>query len=114
MTDANLRETWAVLPVAGSGSRLRPHTHTRPKPLLYVAGQPIIGHILDHRFIPQYIPRARFQEKLRLADFRKDGSLAKFARFAHQQAAGLRKTLDDQRRRHHRKTGDVVVQLRFS
>ena len=28
------------------GSRLRPHTHTRPKPLLPVAGQPILGHIL--------------------------------------------------------------------
>ncbi|MBT4098857.1 MAG: NTP transferase domain-containing protein [Gemmatimonadetes bacterium] len=40
-------ETWAVVPVAGFGARLRPHTHTRPKPLLQVAGQPIIGHILD-------------------------------------------------------------------
>ena len=39
--------TWAVVPVAGFGVRLRPHTHTRPKPLLHVAGQPIIGHILD-------------------------------------------------------------------
>ena len=38
---------WAVIPVAGVGSRLRPHTHTRPKPLLPVAGQPILGHILD-------------------------------------------------------------------
>lgn len=38
---------WAVVPVAGFGTRLRPHTHTRPKPLLHVAGQPIIGHILD-------------------------------------------------------------------
>ena len=38
---------WAVVPVAGFGTRLRPHTHTRPKPLLYVADQPIIGHILD-------------------------------------------------------------------
>ena len=38
---------WSVIPVAGVGSRLRPHTHTRPKPLLPVAGQPILGHILD-------------------------------------------------------------------
>jgi glucose-1-phosphate thymidylyltransferase len=38
---------WAVIPVAGFGARLRPHTHTRPKPLLHVAGKPIIGHILD-------------------------------------------------------------------
>ncbi|MGB1890166.1 MAG: sugar phosphate nucleotidyltransferase [Candidatus Latescibacterota bacterium] len=40
-------DLWAVVPVAGFGSRLRPHTYTRPKPLLPVAGQPIIGHILD-------------------------------------------------------------------
>lgn len=41
------QDLWAVVPVAGFGSRLRPHTYTRPKPLLPVAGQPIIGHILD-------------------------------------------------------------------
>ena len=40
-------DLWAVIPVAGAGSWLRPHTHTRPKPLLPVAGQPIPGHILD-------------------------------------------------------------------
>ncbi len=37
----------AVIPVAGVGTRLRPHTHTVPKALLHVAGKPIIGHILD-------------------------------------------------------------------
>ncbi len=37
----------AILPVAGAGSRLRPHTHTMPKALVYVAGKPILGHILD-------------------------------------------------------------------
>lgn len=37
----------AIIPVAGVGSRLRPHTHTAPKPLLHVAGKPILGHILD-------------------------------------------------------------------
>lgn len=37
----------AVIPVAGYGTRLRPHTHTLPKSLLYVAGKPILGHILD-------------------------------------------------------------------
>ena len=44
---ADANRIWAVIPVAGSGKRLRPHTYTRPKPLLHVAGQPIIGHILD-------------------------------------------------------------------
>lgn len=37
----------AIIPVAGVGTRLRPHTHTAPKPLLHVAGKPILGHILD-------------------------------------------------------------------
>jgi glucose-1-phosphate thymidylyltransferase len=37
----------AIIPVAGIGSRLRPHTHTQPKSLIPVAGKPILGHILD-------------------------------------------------------------------
>lgn len=36
-----------VIPVAGEGRRLRPHTNTVPKPLLEVAGKPILAHILD-------------------------------------------------------------------
>jgi glucose-1-phosphate thymidylyltransferase len=37
----------AIIPAAGIGTRLRPHTHTAPKALLHVAGKPILGHILD-------------------------------------------------------------------
>ena len=37
----------AIIPVAGIGTRLRPHTHTAPKVLLPVAGKPMLGHILD-------------------------------------------------------------------
>ncbi len=37
----------AIIPVAGIGTRLRPHTYTLPKVLLNVAGKPILGHILD-------------------------------------------------------------------
>lgn len=37
----------AVIPVAGVGSRLRPHTHTTPKALINVAGKPMLAHILD-------------------------------------------------------------------
>jgi len=37
----------AIIPVAGKGTRLRPHTHTTPKVLLNVAGKPIIAHIMD-------------------------------------------------------------------
>ncbi|MEO0077352.1 MAG: sugar phosphate nucleotidyltransferase, partial [candidate division WOR-3 bacterium] len=36
-----------VIPAAGEGRRLKPHTHTTPKVLLQVAGKPIIGHIMD-------------------------------------------------------------------
>lgn len=37
----------AIIPVAGVGRRLRPHTHTQPKALMHVAGRPILGHIMD-------------------------------------------------------------------
>ncbi len=36
-----------VIPAAGAGKRLFPHTYTKPKPMVYIAGKPIIGHILD-------------------------------------------------------------------
>jgi glucose-1-phosphate thymidylyltransferase len=38
----------AIIPVAGIGSRLRPHTHTQPKALVPVAGKPILSHIVDN------------------------------------------------------------------
>ncbi len=37
----------AVIPVAGVGTRMRPHTYSLPKVLLNVAGKPILGHIID-------------------------------------------------------------------
>jgi len=37
----------AIIPVAGLGTRLRPHTYTNPKVLLPVAGKPMVAHILD-------------------------------------------------------------------
>lgn len=36
-----------IIPVAGIGSRLRPHTHTQPKSLIPVAGKPILAHIIQ-------------------------------------------------------------------
>ncbi|NDJ36137.1 MAG: NTP transferase domain-containing protein [Chloroflexi bacterium] len=36
-----------VIPMAGYGTRLRPHTYSRPKPLVNVAGQPLIKHVID-------------------------------------------------------------------
>ncbi len=38
----------AFIMAAGMGKRLRPYTDTMPKPLVPVAGQPTIGHIIDH------------------------------------------------------------------
>lgn len=37
----------AIIPVAGVGTRMKPHTYTAPKVLLRVAGKPMLGHILD-------------------------------------------------------------------
>jgi len=37
----------AVIPAAGVGTRLRPHTLNKPKALLPVAGKPILAHIVD-------------------------------------------------------------------
>lgn len=36
-----------VIPMAGYGTRMRPHTWTRPKPLVTVAGKAVLGHVLD-------------------------------------------------------------------
>jgi glucose-1-phosphate thymidylyltransferase len=37
----------AVIPLAGKGTRLRPHTYLTPKPLLRVGGRPVMSYILD-------------------------------------------------------------------
>jgi glucose-1-phosphate thymidylyltransferase len=37
-----------LLPIAGLGTRVRPHTHVRPKPMLTLAGKPVLGHLLDY------------------------------------------------------------------
>ncbi|KAA3595895.1 MAG: nucleotidyl transferase [Calditrichaeota bacterium] len=49
----------AIIPVAGVGSKLRPHTNTNPKVMLNVAGKPIIAHIMD-RLIEEKIDTAIF------------------------------------------------------
>jgi len=36
-----------IIPVAGKGTRLRPHTHTRPKSLVHVAGRTVLEHIIS-------------------------------------------------------------------
>jgi glucose-1-phosphate thymidylyltransferase len=40
-----------ILPVAGKGTRLRPHTHTKAKSLVNVAGKTVLQHIIE-RLLP--------------------------------------------------------------
>lgn len=49
----------AIIPVAGFGKRLKPHTYSLPKVLLNVGGKPIIGHIID-KLIEEKIFKATF------------------------------------------------------
>jgi len=37
-----------VIPMAGTGKHLRPHTYSQPKPLIPIAGKPLIRHIVDN------------------------------------------------------------------
>ena len=36
-----------IIPMAGRGSRLRPHSLTVPKPLIPVAGKPIVQRLVE-------------------------------------------------------------------
>jgi glucose-1-phosphate thymidylyltransferase len=36
-----------IVPMAGRGSRLRPHTLTIPKPLIPIAGKPIVHRLVE-------------------------------------------------------------------
>lgn len=36
-----------IIPLAGKGTRLRPHTYVTPKPMLRVAGKPVMEYVLD-------------------------------------------------------------------
>ena len=49
----------AVIPAAGFGTRLKPHTFSLPKVLLHVGGKPILGHIID-KLLSENINKATF------------------------------------------------------
>jgi glucose-1-phosphate thymidylyltransferase len=49
----------AVIPAAGFGTRLKPHTYSLPKVLLNVGGKPILGHIID-KLLSEGISKATF------------------------------------------------------
>lgn len=42
------RPNWAVIMAGGQGTRLRPLTESLPKPMIKVAGRPILERIIDH------------------------------------------------------------------
>lgn len=37
-----------LFPMGGRGTRVRPHTHVRPKPLMTIVGRPVLQHIIDY------------------------------------------------------------------
>lgn len=56
----------AIIPAAGMGKRLRPHTNTYPKVMLNVAGKPILAHIVED------LIRAGFAEISIIVGYRKE------------------------------------------
>jgi glucose-1-phosphate thymidylyltransferase len=69
----------AIIPVAGIGSRLKPHTNTIPKVLLTVGDKPILGHILQ-KLLDSGIDKATFVTG-HLGDMIKDFVEANFPMF---------------------------------
>lgn len=51
-----------IIPMAGRGSRLRPHTLTVPKPLIHIAGVPIVERLVEHlvELSPEKVERIAF------------------------------------------------------
>ena len=51
-----------IIPMAGRGSRLRPHTLTTPKPLIPIAGKPIVHRLVEDiaKVCPQKIEEIAF------------------------------------------------------
>lgn len=47
ITTPRTRQNLMVIMAGGMGTRLRPHTENCPKPLLFVAGKPMLEHIID-------------------------------------------------------------------
>jgi glucose-1-phosphate thymidylyltransferase len=46
-TDMEEADMQVIIPLAGKGTRLRPHTHLVPKPMLKVAGRPVMDWVMD-------------------------------------------------------------------
>ncbi|MFQ5569532.1 MAG: sugar phosphate nucleotidyltransferase, partial [Rhodothermales bacterium] len=51
-----------IIPMAGRGTRVRPHSHVTPKPLLAVKGKSMVERIVDtfNRVLPQHLDEGVF------------------------------------------------------
>lgn len=58
----------AIILSGGLGTRLRPLTYTRPKPLLPIANRPMLAHLLDR--MPEAVDRAVLAAGYRIDDIR--------------------------------------------
>src|SRR5688572_25414800 len=47
LVQAGGKSVKGIIPLAGKSTRLRPHTYSRPRPLLKVGGRPVMSYILD-------------------------------------------------------------------
>lgn len=78
-----------LIPVAGAGTRFRPHTYTQPKSLIPVAGKPILGHIIDE------LVKAQFTEFVLVIGYLGE----KIRQFIHEKYPTLRVTFVEQPQR---------------
>ncbi len=69
------RDNWAIIMAGGKGTRLRPLTETTPKPMLKVAGRPILErlilHLISHGITKIYISVNYLAEQI--TDYFDDG-----------------------------------------
>jgi glucose-1-phosphate thymidylyltransferase len=51
-----LKESWKIaIPMAGLGTRMRPHTWSKPKPLIHLAGRTVLDYVLDQfKSLPRF------------------------------------------------------------
>ena len=79
----------AIIPVAGAGTKLRPHTYTQPKALIPLAGKTVLGIILDQ------LSGAGVQEFILVVGYLGD----KIADYAREYHPGLNITIVQQQER---------------